>query len=206
MPDLAKKTRARSDADREAVRDHLCRVAAELFAEDGPEGFSMRKLADAAGCSAMAPYRHFADKDALLAAVRAQAFDRFADALNGVARSGRRRAADVGAAYARFALENPAAYKLMFDLSQPDESRFPDLVRAGAKAGAAMTGYVQELVDAGVLVGDPRTIGYALWAAVHGVVVLALAGKLPADPGFEAIRLATVGAVMRGFRPSGSSL
>jgi AcrR family transcriptional regulator len=196
----AKKTRARSDADREAVRERLIGVAERLFAEDGPEGFSMRRLAEAAGCSAMAPYRHFADKDALLAAVRAAAFERFADALEGVARSGRRRAADVGEAYVRFALENPTAYRLMFDLSQPDESRFPELVRANARAGTAMTGYVRELVDAGVLAGDPRIIGYALWAAVHGVVVLALAGKLPPDPGFEAIRLATVGAVMKGFR------
>ncbi|HWA63986.1 MAG TPA: TetR/AcrR family transcriptional regulator [Caulobacteraceae bacterium] len=197
------KTRARSAHDREAARDRLCQVAAGLFAEHGAEGFSMRRLAEAAGCSAMAPYRYFPDKDSLLAAVRAEAFDRFADALEGVKKEGRRRASDIGEAYVRFALDNPQAYKLMFDVSQPDEARFPDLVRASSRAGAGMTGYVRELVDAGVLAGDPDLIGYALWAAIHGVIVLALAGKLPDEPGFEAIRLATVGAVMRGFRPGG---
>ena len=192
--------RARSTADRDAVRQRLCAAAAELFVREGEAGLSMRRLAAEVGCSAMAPYRYFEDKQALLAAVRAQAFDRFADALESVAASGRRRAAAVGEAYVRFAFDHPAEYRLMFDLSQPDEARYPDLARARGRAARTMTAYVEELVDAGVLAGDPQLIGYALWASLHGVIVLALAGKLPDEPGFTAIRLATVGAVMRGFR------
>ena len=64
-----------------------------------------------------------------------------------------------------------------------------------------MNGYVHELVEAGVLEGDPVELGYVFWAAIHGLVVLDLAGRIPAEPGFEALRRRTLGALMRGLRP-----
>jgi AcrR family transcriptional regulator len=196
----AKATRARSVPDREAVRARLCEAAGRLFLAEGEAGLSMRRLAAEVGCSAMAPYRYFPDKEALVAAIRAAAFDRLADTLDGVARQGRRRAADIGEAYVRFARENPAAYKLMFDLAQPNEAAYPELATAAARARAAMAGYVRELVEAGVLAGDPVDLGYVFWAAIHGLVVLDLAGRLPAEPGFETLRLTLLGALMRGLR------
>jgi AcrR family transcriptional regulator len=193
-------TRARSAEDREAVRARLCEAAARLFLAEGEAGLSMRRLAAEVGCSPMAPYRYFPDKEALIAAIRAAAFDRLADTLDGVARQGRRRAADIGEAYVRFARENPAAYKLMFDLAQPGEAAYPELAAAAARARAAMAGYVRELVEAGVLAGDPVDLGYVFWAAIHGLIVLDLAGRLPTEPGFETLRLTLLGALMRGLR------
>lgn len=198
-PDLTAK-RARSAPARGAARERLCEAAARLFVEEGEAALSMRRLAAEVGCSPMAPYRHFADKQALIAAVRAAAFTRLADALDGVAQDGRHRAADVGEAYVRFARENPAAYKLMFDLAQPDESAYPELAAAAARARGTMTGYVHELVEAGVLAGDPVQLGFVFWATIHGLIVLDLAGRIPAEPGFEALRLTALGALMRGLR------
>ena len=195
-----KSTRARSADDRGAVRVRLCDAAARLFLEEGEAALSMRRLAAEVGCSPMAPYRHFADKEALIAAIRAQAFDRLADALDGVAKDNRHRAADIGDAYVAFARANPAAYKLMFDLAQPDEAAYPELATAAARARVSMSGYVGELVGAGVLRGDPVELGYVFWAAIHGLIVLDLAGRIPADPGFEALRRRTLGALMRGLR------
>ncbi len=195
-----KSTRARSAGDRGEVRGRLCDAAAKLFLEEGEAALSMRRLAAEVGCSPMAPYRHFADKEALVAAIRAQAFERLADALDGVARNERHRAADIGAAYVRFARANPAAYKLMFDLAQPDEAAYPELAAAAARARVSMSGYVRELVEAGVLAGDPVELGYVFWAAIHGLIVLDLAGRIPADPGFETLRRRTLGALMRGLR------
>jgi AcrR family transcriptional regulator len=194
------KKRARSSDDRDAVRGRLCDAAAKLFLQEGEAALSMRRLAAEVGCSTMAPYRHFADKEALVAAIRAQAFDRLADALDGVERNERHRAADIGDAYVRFARENPAAYKLMFDLAQPDEAAYPELASAAARARVSMSAYVRELVEAGVLVGDPVELGYVFWAAIHGLIVLDLAGRIPAEPGFEALRRRTLGALMRGLR------
>jgi AcrR family transcriptional regulator len=197
---VAKATRARSEADRDAVRGRLCDAAARLFVEEGEAALSMRRLAAEVGCSPMAPYRHFADKAAIIAAIRTAAFNRLADTLDGVARDGRHRAADIGEAYVRFARENPAAYKLMFDLAQPDEAAYPELAAAAARARIAQSGYVRELVEAGVLVGDPVELGLVFWAALHGLIVLDLAGRIPPDPGFEALRRTTLGALMRGLR------
>jgi len=194
------KKRARSSDDRDAVRGRLCDAAAKLFLEEGEAALSMRRLAAEVGCSAMAPYRHFADKEALVAAIRAQAFGRLADALDGVERNERHRAADIGEAYVRFARENPAAYKLMFDLAQPDEAAYPELASAAARARVSMSAYVRELVEAGVLVGDPVELGYVFWAAIHGLILLDLAGRIPAEPGFEALRRRTLGALMRGLK------
>src|SRR3546814_20639076 len=75
----------------------------------------MRRLTAKVGCSAMAPYRYFADKEALIASIRAQAFRRLADTLDEVSSAGRDEAADVGEAYVRFARAQPGTYKLMFD-------------------------------------------------------------------------------------------
>jgi hypothetical protein len=88
----------------------------------------------------------------------------------------------------------------MFDLAQPDEAAYPELVEASARARSAQSDYVRELVEAGVLVGDPVTLGYVFWATIHGLVLLDLAGRLPADPGFEALRRMALGALMRGLR------
>jgi AcrR family transcriptional regulator len=197
----AVKKRARSESDRDAVRGRLCDAAAKLFLEEGEAALSMRRLAAEVGCSPMAPYRHFADKAALIAAIRARSYERLAEALEGVERNARHRAADIGEAYVRFARENPAAYKLMFDLAQPDEDTWPELVAAATRARAAMAGYVRELVAAGVLAGDPVELGYVFWSTIHGLIVLDLAGRIPAEIGFEALRRRTLGALMRGLRP-----
>jgi len=199
-PAAAIRKRVRSADDRDALRGRLCDAAAKLFLEEGEAALSMRRLAAEVGCSPMAPYRHFADKAALMAAIRTQACNRLADALDGVAKNDRHRAADIGDAYVRFARENPAAYRLMFDLEQPDTAAYPELAVAAARARQSMSGYVRELVEAGVLVGDPVELGYVFWAAIHGLIVLDLAGRIPADPGFDALRRRTLGALMRGLR------
>jgi AcrR family transcriptional regulator len=182
--------RTLSQTQVEDFRDRLIEAATKLFAERGAEAFTMRQLAAELGCSAMTPYRYFKDKDEILAAVRASAFDQFAEVLEAAfakAPSAAERGVAVGDAYVHFAFEHPEAYRLMFDLSQPDETLYPDLVRASARARATMTSYVSELVEGGILEGDPLTIGLVFWAALHGAVVLQLAGKL-ADFNFETIR------------------
>jgi AcrR family transcriptional regulator len=151
----------------------------------------------------MTPYRYFRDKDEILAAVRTAAFDRFAHALEDARRQARGdlRAGGqaVGEAYVRFALDNPEAYRLMFDLSQPHPDRYPELVRASARARHLMSAGLEALVEAGVFAGDAQLLGYVFWATLHGLVVLHLAGKLPEKPDFrtiqqEAMRLLVAGA------------
>ena len=172
-------------------RDRLCAAAERLFAERGPQGVGMRQLAGELGVSPMTPYRYFKDKDDILATVRASGFDRFSDALEAAMASfddAIEQAAAVGDAYFRFALDQSAAYKLMFDLDQPTEARYPDLVRATERAKRTMTGYIGRLVEAGILKGDQDLIAHVFWATIHGLVVLHLAGKLPGPVDVETLR------------------
>jgi AcrR family transcriptional regulator len=185
-------------------RERLCEAAERLFAEKGHEAVTMRQLALELGVSPMTPYRYFKDKDDILAAVRANGFDRFAEALEAAYEApggAREKGARVGEAYIDFAFANPQTYKLMFDLNQPHEQDYPELVRAATRARQTMSQYVKGLVEAGVLAGDPEAIGQMFWAATHGVVVLALAGKLGPDAEPKALASSLSHALARGLRP-----
>jgi AcrR family transcriptional regulator len=174
--------RTLSAEDIEEFQSRLCDAAEQLFAEHGIEAVTMRQLAAALGVSPMTPYRYFRDKEAILAAVRARGFNRHAEALEKayfetdgdvVARTNAS-----GAAYLRFAFENPQAYRLMFDVTQPHEEDYPELVAAAARSRATLTRHVQALIDAGHIEGDPNLIGHLFWVPLHGAIMLQFAGKL----------------------------
>jgi AcrR family transcriptional regulator len=188
----------------EEFRARLCAVAQHRFATEGRDAVSMRQLADALGCSPMTPYRYFHNKDEILAAVRTAAFDRFAEALEQAAAQagGDLRVAGqaVGEAYVRFALGDPDGYRLMFDLTQPHPDRYPELVRASTRARRTMSAALERLVRAGVFHGDPELLGFAFWAGMHGLVMLHLAGKLPAERDFETIRRELMRLLVTGAR------
>ena len=172
-------------------RERLCEAATRLFAEYGAEGLTMRTLAAAAACSPMTPYRYFRDKDEILAAVRTLAFDRFSDALEAASATpgdSRTKSTAIGDAYVRFALDNREAYRLMFGMGVSGDERFPDLARARARSNKNMTTYVQVMIDDGVLRGDAALIGQMFWAAIHGVVLLDMAGLLTRGAGADALR------------------
>ena len=175
-------------------RERLVDAAERLFAQHGLEAVTMRQLAAELGVSPMTPYRYFADKDAILTAVRTRAFNRHAEALELAFEGGANTAARanaVGRAYLDFALRHPEAYKLMFDIKQPHEA--PELVAAGERSRATMTAHLKAMIDNGVLRGDPDLIGHMFWSALHGAIQLQLAGML--SPPFDAERLS--GEIMR---------
>src|SRR5947207_14175361 len=108
--------RVLSETDVADFRERLCEAAERLFAERGPDAVTMRPLAAELGVSPMTPYRYFRDKDDILAAVRTNGFNRFADALEAAraaAATPRAKGAAVGEAYLTFAFEHPHTYKLM---------------------------------------------------------------------------------------------
>jgi AcrR family transcriptional regulator len=169
----------------ESFRARLIEVAERLFAAHGPDGVTMRQLADALGVSSMTPYRYFEDKDAILAAVRTQAFNRFAAAMEEAGREATKPRAKSGAlprfggnAYLDFALANPAAYRMMFDVDQPTFEAFPELVAAMERARLTMTQGLRRLSAQKKFDGDVELAAHALWSALHGPIMLELAGLL----------------------------
>jgi AcrR family transcriptional regulator len=164
-----------SPADLEAFRTRLCNVAEKLFAAHGPDGVTMREMAESLGVSSMTPYRYFKDKDAILAAVRMRAFNRFAEAMEKARIHPQPR---FGNAYLDFALANPASYRLMFDVSQPTFAEYPDLVQAMERARLTMSDGLRDLAAQGRFKGDVDLAGYVYWSSMHGAVMLELAGLL----------------------------
>jgi AcrR family transcriptional regulator len=197
--------RVLSPDDVSSFRERLCQTAERRFAEHGPDSVTMRQLAADLGCSPMTPYRYFKDKDEILGAVRAAAFDRFADALEGAFQEKpdldpAARSLSVGQAYVRFALAEPHAYRLMFDLTQPREDAYPELKRTAARARATMTEHLQGVVGDDNLKINGPVLGHIYWASIHGVLMLHLAGKLGPEvqalPLIEAM-MRTIGAGVR---------
>ena len=82
------------------------------------------------------------------------------------------------AAYVRLALDHPDEYRVMFELGQDSEELYPKLAEESHRAFAALERAVALAVEAGVLVGEPRLVAHLLWASIHGMVSLHLAGKL----------------------------
>jgi AcrR family transcriptional regulator len=158
-----------SDEDIHQFREAMRGVAENAFATRGAQGVTMRELARELGCSAMTPYRYFRDKDEILAMVRAAAFNRFAQRLE--------------AAYISFAFDEPHAYRLMFDVAQPDAAAHPELAAASQRAWRLLDAHFEPLVATGRLEGDPQLIAYAYWASLHGFAMLALANQLPSPEG-----------------------
>jgi len=164
-----------------SFRDEICQVATRLFAERGYAGVTLRAIASELGCSPMTPYRYYPDKDAIFSAVRAAAFSRFADAQEAVIRrtpDPTRCLGELARAYVRFALDEPYAYRIMFELDQAPDSDDPALLLEEARAWNALLGAVAHAVDAGAIDGDPHTLAHLYWGGLHGIVSLHLAGKL----------------------------
>jgi AcrR family transcriptional regulator len=157
-----------------ALYKRLVDCALSLF-EQGETDVSLRAVARAAGVSAMAPYRHFEDKAALMSAVAFEGFVMLeADAARADTPGDPCEALTAqGLAYIAFARTHPALFRLMF--ADRAGLRLPHSQCQGAYA--LMVRRVTELaphhVDAGAL---------ACWGLVHGLATLALDGRLPADP------------------------
>lgn len=182
----------------EAFRERIIDVAEQLFGAHGPDGVTMRQLADALGVSSMTAYRYYPDKDAILAAVRTRAFSRFAAYLEGAwDRAMRGERGKAGNAYIDFALANPASYRMMFDTSQPTTDNYPDLVASMTRARATMTIGWKELAKTGRLAGDVELIAHLHWSALHGAVMLQLAGLLAPPLDAYAIAAPTLEALAK---------
>lgn len=158
------------------LRDRL--IAAALDQLDSGAEISLRSVARAAGVSAMAPYRHFADKEALLAAVAERGFERFGARLGEADRAPDPRAALLaqGLAYVAFAQAHPALFRLMFT----GVALGP--LPGGECSFAILGGRVRALVPEAA---DPATL--TCWGAVHGIAMLVLDQRLtpPLDGAIE---------------------
>jgi AcrR family transcriptional regulator len=168
------------------LRAACLRAARELLEESGSGALSLRAVARRAGVSPTAPYRHYADRDALVSAVAAEGYLELARHLHDAhpAPVALDDLAAVAVAYVRFALGHPALFRVMFaEPCDPDSE-------ARAAATAAILEYVHGIVGRAFPGADPEAMSTAVWALVHGLAFLHLDGKLDAADAERRVRAA----------------
>ena len=151
--------------------------AAGIIERQGIEKLSLRDVAKRLGVSHQAPYKHFADRDALVAELVRRAFDSFGEALERRERFDHPAEdfASMGRAYLAFAGARPLQFRLMFSSKLPDPDRYPDMVQSGGRTFDILR---EGLARAFTSVGKTTT-GEALdldalfvWSSVHGLACL----------------------------------
>jgi AcrR family transcriptional regulator len=169
------------------LRRSLIDAAVAMLNESQDWNFSAREVARRAGVSHNAPYNHFADKNDLLAAVAAAGFDtlreRMVAAIEGI-EDARKALLKVAVVYAKFGVENPAHYRLMFGSALgPTQGDRPELTTAaGLKSKAVLEEIIHRGARQGVLAVSPEKkdeLNIAVlsaWSVVHGLTMLAIDG------------------------------
>jgi len=175
------------------LREALMQAALDLIAQKGPAGFTFAEAARSAGVSPAAPYRHFRDRDELMASVATRGFEMFEARLIAAWDEGRPdvpTAFDrLGRAYLDFARAEPAAYAAMFECGISLDAN-PALQAAGDRAFEVIRGACEQLI-AMLPPGHPRPparmMALHIWSQAHGIASLFARGdaarrKLPMAP------------------------
>lgn len=185
------------------LRRALLQAAIELLAEGGPANLTMRGTAQRAGVSPAAPYRHFTDKREMLAAVAEEGFLALGRACDEALAAGSGDPVESfwqhGVAYVRFAIGNPAHYRVMFGPEIPDKRAYDGLYRAASAAYEGLRSSLRAFVAAGRFGEDEIELrAMRSWSVVHGLSSLFIDGQFNADAALDPETfLGRVGEVLR---------
>lgn len=180
------------------LRQALVAAALRALERQGLEELSLRALGRELGVSPRAPYRHFQTKEALLAAVAVEGLRRFeAFVMPRVAAAGPdpiSKLCAVAEAYVLFAVEHPAAFRVMYASYATVAEDAPELVRARAEGHRANLELIVAAQEAGLLrPGDPMHHALAFWTSTHGLAVLLVEGQLGRyDRPIDAVKLSAL--------------
>ena len=163
------------------LRRALVEAASDLLKEKGPAGVTLREAARRAGVTHAAPYRHFADKEALLAELAADGFVRLRaeidEAMLGVTPD--LLLETLGVVYVRFARKNPSQFRVMFGAEIGDKRRYAELMRADQAVFDLCVGAIRTMQEGGHMTpGNPARMGLVHWSMLHGVAALVVDGQM----------------------------
>jgi AcrR family transcriptional regulator len=159
------------------LKSALRSAASSMLAERGVETISLREIAQTAGVSHTAAYRHYADKEAVMADLAEAGFRDLNAAMRDVVAATRggvtRKLQAAGGAYVRFGVEQPHLLQLMFGAAIGDWQRYPALVEASAALYAKLTEIIKSGQEKGKFrAGDPADLALTAWSLVHGLTLL----------------------------------
>ena len=190
---LPTRMRPRKPYHHSHLEETLLKTTIQLIGEVGPAGFTLREVARRADVSHNAPYRHFADRDELLAAVAAQGFRELTRAMRAAAHEQAKpldQLKAAGFAYIEVALRRPEHFAVMFDAPVAKRTS-SDQADAAKEAFDTLVGIVKACQDKGQLPsGDTLQFALLAWTMVHGIAKLATAKRLPFDSRAEILKFA----------------
>jgi AcrR family transcriptional regulator len=171
----------RRERQRAELREQILKAAREIVLNQGFEGLTMRKIADAIEYSAATIYLHFSSRDEIAHALVQEGFAEMLAYMGPVITIADplERLSAIGRAYVRFGMEHPQTYRLIFMAEYTSvvmgEEKLEDPDEPGNRAFGLVESTVRELVEGGrIKPVDPTLAAEMLWAAVHGIVSLKL--------------------------------
>ncbi len=165
------------------LREEILCAASRLLEENNIASLSLRAVAKEVGVSHTAPYRHFKDKEGLLAGIAGVGFDRLATQLaEAVASNPGDPAAqlqEAGHQYVQLALKNPQITQLMFSGILPCDDTYPELRASGDTAFDGLKYIIEEGQSLGIFKqGDVEMLALTAWSGIHGLSMLMISGNL----------------------------
>lgn len=166
------------------LKNALIQAGVEILAKEGLSGLTLRKVAKQAGVSHAAPYSHFVDKQALIAAISTEGFKQLFDKIQEISadhqNDPRNLLIETAWAYVQFALNEPDRFKLMFSSVLEKEKDYPDFVEYSQKNFLQIVETVGICQHAGILRSGPADLtATSVWGAVHGMIMLVIEGQIP---------------------------
>jgi AcrR family transcriptional regulator len=176
MPRRASKKKAYHHGD---LKNALIKAGADILSKEGVSALSLRKVAQQAGVSHAAPYAHFADKQALIAAISTegykQLYEQIAQAADRYRSDPLRRLVEASWAYVQFALDEPAQFNVTLSGMIEKEQDYPAFVETARQTFGLVVEVVTQCQQAGLLrPGAPDLAAVGVWALIHGFVTLLL--------------------------------
>jgi AcrR family transcriptional regulator len=165
------------------LKNALIQAGIEILSEEGVKGLSLRRVAKRAGVSHTAPYAHFADKQALVAAISTEGYKKLYEQLTLIdAEFGSdplKKMVEVAWTYVQFAINDPAHFKITFSGVIEKEKDYPAFVEISRQSFAFIVEMVADCQAAGILQSGPSDlIAVHLWGAMHGLATLHIEDQL----------------------------
>ncbi len=179
---------AYSDDERHRIEAEIREAALRCFGRMGYRATSMRAIASELGWSAPALYRYFENKEALIAAVRAEGFLELCQALRDLRGNQSSSLETIRAAmvtYLEFARQRSDLYRLMYELDQGEVTDHPDVASNRKAAFAQAEAMAEDYLTESGTDGNPNRIAHLFWIGAHGLAALALANQLDLGQSYE---------------------
>jgi AcrR family transcriptional regulator len=165
------------------LKNALIQAGIEILSRDGLQALSLRNVAKQAGVSHMAPYAHFADKQALIAAIAAEGYAKLYSKLSAAHQSKSDPLPCLFAmahAYLQFALDEPDHFNMTFSGAVEAEKDYPEYVEQSQRCFRLVVTLVADCQTAALFAGeDTQLLAVSIWSCIHGFIQLLLANQLP---------------------------